>query len=267
MKIENILKKLWFTIIWWYPIVWVMVTLVMIVAINFTDDRIVPFSFNPSSEGLTLLVSVFSVPLYFFAAGIPIYGIILTIKRIDQTKKQLDEVQKQYEQSKKNAVENTFFKLLEIHMQFVDRLRYNSGSGWREGKRVFHELHADLYGRFHNFQCNNIDRFCSVVDGFVRHHAENNSIYLKQYFGSIEGIIRHIDENTHLINLPTYVNVLKSQFSKYELLFLLYYAILPGNETLLELVKKYDLLSDINQGETLSQPDRFNTWDFFSQSQ
>ncbi len=71
-----------------FPIVWSIITLVLYLIILLTSERISIWPPLISAKGLSLFVEVFSIPLYFFAAGIPIYGIILTIKRIDLTNKQ-----------------------------------------------------------------------------------------------------------------------------------------------------------------------------------
>jgi hypothetical protein len=71
-----------------FPIVWSIITLILYFIILLTSERISIWPPLISAKGLSLFVEVFSIPLYFFAAGIPIYGIILTIKRIDLSNKQ-----------------------------------------------------------------------------------------------------------------------------------------------------------------------------------
>jgi len=75
-----------------FPIFWIIITGGLYFMILFTSDEIRIWPPEFTADGLSLFVKIFSIPLYFFAAGIPIYGIILTIKRIDQTDKQYREL-------------------------------------------------------------------------------------------------------------------------------------------------------------------------------
>jgi hypothetical protein len=73
---------------WKFPIFWCATTAILYFIILFSSNEIAKWPPQITADGLALFVKVFSIPLYFFAAGIPIYGIILTVKRLDQSEKQ-----------------------------------------------------------------------------------------------------------------------------------------------------------------------------------
>ena len=94
------------------------------------------------------------------------------------------------------------------------------------------------------------------------HQAEKNSVYLKQYFTSIEIMLEYIDKYESLIKVSIYKNILKLKLSKYELLLILNFSILPQNSNFFKLINKYDILSEIESKEVENYDD-FDRWDCY----
>jgi len=248
----NLIKK------WWFPVIWLSINIFLYVTILFTNDTIVLWHISLSYKGINHFVEVFKIPLYFFAAGIPIYGIILTIKRIDQSERQLNEFRNQNQQTKKSIIEQAFFKLLESHTSFVESLVFPSITG--QGRNIFNQFHANFTGRFHKHDWESstdyIADFKTVYLEYL-HTSGGETIYV--YFNNLNNILKHLDENKLIVDIDSLINIFRSQLSKYELLFIMYHSIsniIPG---FLKLVREFDVLKYIN----IKEPVKTGKFDSF----
>lgn len=70
----------------WFPLIWFIISITILISIVFSIQFLKPDTFK---VGWNYLVTILKVPLSFLVIGIPIYGIILALKRIYQTEDQL----------------------------------------------------------------------------------------------------------------------------------------------------------------------------------
>jgi len=75
---------------WAFPMFWILFTVLLFIIVLFTNNEIRIWPPDISSDGLSLFVRIFRIPLYFFAAGIPIYGIIISLQRMQHSEKQFN---------------------------------------------------------------------------------------------------------------------------------------------------------------------------------
>jgi len=200
-------------------------------------------------------VDVYAIPLYFFAAGIPIYGIILTILRLGQSDKQLTEVQKQYAQSKINAIEHSFFKLIELHSNYVENLKIPGFGQHHQGKDTFSQLHSNFHNIFHKIPWNDIkDKVDAFTTNYIRFLSDSRGggTYLDIYINNLHNILRHIHNNREFIDISTYTNIVRSQLSKYECYFIVYHAVSNFTAGFAELVREYAIARNIDKSEILN---------------
>ncbi len=73
-----------------FPWIWIFGTLILTLLIYFTSREIQLWPPDLSAAGLNLFVKVFKIPIYYFVGCIPIFGIILTVERMNQTEKQTE---------------------------------------------------------------------------------------------------------------------------------------------------------------------------------
>jgi hypothetical protein len=72
-----------------FPLIWILCFIAIILSISFSTNKIQIFKLDASEIGWNHLIAIFNVPFSFLLIGIPIYGIILALKRIHQTEDQL----------------------------------------------------------------------------------------------------------------------------------------------------------------------------------
>jgi hypothetical protein len=136
------------------------------------EIRIWPPEFT--ADGLSLFVKVFSIPLYFFAAGIPIYGIILTIKRIDQTDRQYREL---------------MYSGYANHLEdFIESLKKSNSADIHILSNVMKENEELLYRRWHKIWFGNEKTF----DHFIKDSAINE---VKDLFQNVSKIREQISND------------------------------------------------------------------------
>jgi hypothetical protein len=194
---EKILNK-------WFPTFWITVSIILYLLILITSQEIDSTHLEFSGDGLNLFVEIFKIPLYFFAAGIPIYGIILTFRRINQTDDQLNILNHQINRGEKTSFENNFFQLLEILRIFINNLDLKKFGTSGKGRVVFRQIKQQA-------------QRASNYSDFLRNNVDEGGIFLKMYFNQIYNILLLIDEKKNIISPNYYINILASQLSVIEI--------------------------------------------------
>jgi hypothetical protein len=167
--------------------------------------------------------------------------------------------------------ENRFFLLLQLHIDNLNAMDYRKKDGQiiSEGRDCFRSYYKLLdkevieikkieYIKINNLANNEVidrkdsDRIIltldTVGDAFVSVYSEMQSD-LDHYYGSLGHLMRYIDESDLPINKTDYFEIIRTQLSTYELIFIYYYTNLGGNflETdLSKLTKAYNLLKQID---------------------
>ena len=144
---KNIIRKA-------FPWIWIVGSIILTLIIYFTSNKIKLWPPDLTADGLSLMVEIFKIPLYYFVGCIPIYGIILTIERMKQTEERMKISEKQYSimlnnnyyQHLKDFIE-ALSSTLERHVQNV-----RSASNF-ESKEAFCRIQHELwFGNVHTFE-------------------------------------------------------------------------------------------------------------------
>lgn len=155
---------------------------------------------------------------------------------------------------KVNALSNrrtNFFNLLNIHFKNLDQIVYREEIYLSEGQSQTvmygREALALLYGsvryRFgRKFEEKEWDQQKHVIEYF-QPYFENYAGVFEVYFKTLKHILTYIDESE--IEKQFFINTIKSQLSRYELIFILYYALSGIDPEYPQLVRHFQLLNDL----------------------
>jgi hypothetical protein len=150
-----------------------------------------------------------------------------------------------------------FFNLLKYHDAVASSLTFEAS----KGRHCFKAVNSDLDYRFSEYDDFPIllsslsvppPHFASDYDFFVNSH----DIYttpvdnLDKYMLSLRTILKTIDKTTHVIRKHEYVDIIRSQLSRDEVLIVLYYAeCMPLESPLKLLLEKYNFQQDAYYAE------------------
>ena len=163
----------------------------------------------------------------------------------EQLKQQNDALQKQIESINKQNFENTFMNMMS-HFTSNILPRYHpydiSGNRLLKGKMFYYvdEIISDInYELPYNDQ---MQRLSDSVEGIIIKYHEDIDIYCD----NLLQILIFINESD-LLNKLLYVNYFRSQFTKYDLIFLFYLCFSKSaNSSLKDFIEKYQLLKKID---------------------
>ncbi len=200
--------------------------------------------------------------------GLAFAGVIITIlqqkEELSLQRKEMQdsrhELKGQKEQLEKQAFQNDYFRLLEYTNNYISLLKYNNTVGndairhlFDEFRRKYHEGRGGpqdlqfLRNIYHNFYL-----------GFKHHYLP----YIDNILFSLELI-----NNSAIKNPIIYANILKSQIPA-KAIALVFYHVICGyaNEYQMDLIKKYDLFSNISLDDLIVK-EHLNFGSPFSQSE
>lgn len=169
--------------------------------------------------------------------------------------------------------ENLFFNMLNLQQRIVEGLKYNyidyedeiismATGGMKLKKR---EINREVVGRdvfrylFNNVSFNaevenEIREFVGYKEylheaGFASYNNTYFPTFFDQYFRHLFQIVEYIEKQDFEFNEAyNYVSMLRSTLSRYEMVWLYYYALQPENRKQKLLIEKYSLLEGIQGG-------------------
>jgi len=171
--------------------------------------------------------------------------------------KTAEALTKQEKHMEIQTFENTFFKMLELHNNIVENLKfeesvsiphidtkiYNSNS--REVfKDIFSFIIEKKKEREYSIFTNNVD--ISLSDIYYQYIQINKNYLLGHYFRNLYQILKFIERNEERFDkdLKRYINILRSQLSSYELMILFFNCLdnVVDNGQFKKLLIKYSFL-------------------------
>ncbi len=136
-----------------------------------------------------------------------------------------DALSKQEQHIQIQTFENTFFKMLELHNNIVENLKfkytvpmsrhnYEAYDEKANGREVFELVFKFLYS--------NMGTEIDPLNPYIKRIQNKNNHILGQYFRNLYQILKFIKNQEDLLgkNLQNYANILRAQLSAYELIFL-----------------------------------------------
>ena len=144
--------------------------------------------------------------------------IILQQIELKESKKEFartaDALSKQEKHMQLQTFENTFFKMLELHNNILENLKYSSTEEdiTAKGREIFKVLFDKFY-KGHNRE---------PIDTYLHNIHINQNHVFGQYFRNLYQILKFIRNQEIQLNrdLQDYANILRAQLSSYELIFL-----------------------------------------------
>jgi len=182
------------------------------------------------------------------------------------------------------AVENTILKQLEFHYNLLNRIKINYGLAGRgfgypnapsdaygqEAFELFYEILKENYLTMPGFFKENInDEERRIKDSFTQLYKVHGSLF-GNYFKNLYLLIKYINDiNVAGFERRYYIDLVKSQLSKYELLVLAYDCIWiqdkPKGENFIEFAREYKLLSALEEDELIKSASSINHTNIFNE--
>ncbi|MDC0706379.1 putative phage abortive infection protein [Priestia sp. AB] len=249
---ENFLKKLWryLNFIWALPLLGII--LVSVFNLDFSSLG----TFGDFVAGTT-------VPLLTFVSFLAVVGTLRMQK--DQLEMQRQELQNSIEemqatreeikeQGKTMAIqrfESTFFNMVNLHNEIVKTIiDKSSSSGNIIGRAVFPIIFNLFKNKYNDLLRNGSLNGAHEIERVRQAYNEffvNREFQLGHYFRNLYRIIKFIDEATLSDEEKrNYIGIIKAQLSSYELAILLYNGLSENGENFLPLMRKHNLLDNLN---------------------
>ncbi|MDC0764204.1 putative phage abortive infection protein [Brevibacillus sp. AG] len=147
--------------------------------------------------------------------------------------------------------ETTFFNMITLHNDIVQNIKFETVQSGKEAQIEIYTGRAAF-----EFLYNKLDipltqgpRLSSIIEGYNDFFEEYQDM-VGHYFRNLYRITKFIHENDNLsmTEKKNYIGILRAQLSTYELLLIFYNGLSDfGSEKFLPLIKKYDLLDNMNE--------------------
>jgi len=136
-----------------------------------------------------------------------------------------DALNKQEEHMKIQTFENTFFKMLELHNNIVENLKFEYHvpiSQYNYVERDEKATGREVFELVFNFLYSNSGNPILPLRPYISKIQNKNNHILGQYFRNLYQILKFIKKQESLLdeNLQNYANILRAQLTSYELIFL-----------------------------------------------
>lgn len=227
-----------------------------------TDHENAPALFGDSAGAVNALISAFAfagviVSMYLQRKDLELQreALVVQQKELTQNTQALRSQQKEFETQNKTMklqrFENTFFNMLSLQQEIVNNLKHSydkqimfpSGnirdneSITTSGRQVFEHLYTiDLKPTIEQV---GIGAFNTIDLNLFDH-----------YFLHIYRIMKFVDETNLLDNKSekySYISILRSTLSRYELVYLFYNELNPDYAHFKELIEEYSLFNNLNK--------------------
>lgn len=218
-------------------------------------------------------------------SGLAFAGLIITLilqrqelglqrEELEQTREELRnqraEFEKENETLKYQRFENLFYNMLNLQQKIVEGLKYsyteyeNTRIPLAEGGVIKdkHEVRREVVGRdVFGFLFNSVPFTTEIKTGicaccgyreYLKYAGlsgyDNTTIptYFDHYFRHLFQIVELVDDQGFNTDVSyKYVSLLRSTLSKYEMIWIYYYALQPENQKSKKLIEKYSFLEGI----------------------
>lgn len=185
----------------------------------------------------------------------------LTREELDGQKQQL---QAQNDTLKRQAFQNTFFQLLELHNDIVKSLvfRYANGEISSTGRECFQYYYDELKIHYDSFpkQKGENDEIKIINSSyeklFVLYQAD-----LGHYFRNLYNLVKYV-KNSQIEDKKVFTNIVRAQLSSYELALLFYDCVSElGRGKFKPLVEEFSLFNNLSQ-DLIFDPNHLQFFDY-----
>jgi uncharacterized membrane protein len=178
--------------------------------------------------------------------GLAFAGLIVTILLQNrQLNEQRQASEEQSRQISQESFENTFFKLLTLHHEIVQRI----GVSGKTPRETFESLNASISNAMEARS-----RECEAAEEVVKQAFMETRLCfgeISHYLGNLYNILCYVDGNP-IVDRQLYADILRSQLSEPETRFLFYFGISPGGQRKFKpLIERYGLLQHLAGYHTL----------------
>ena len=184
------------------------------------------------------------------------------IDRLNQGSLKREEVKSDLNIQALPTRRTNFFKLLDIHFQNLEAVKYTESSGnvetsyhGREAVYLWYRIHARQFHKKESIQ--EEGGFAEVQEYFHNYFGKEIGIF-EVYFKNIKHLLSYAMESE--IERQFFLNILKSLFSRYEMAMIFYFAKSGLDPVFTELIKESHLLDEAIR-EVLILPEH---WDLLS---
>ncbi|MGC8230987.1 putative phage abortive infection protein [Pseudobacillus badius] len=215
-----------------------------------------------STIGLLSIASIF-----FIIHTIRIQSTELSLQReeLTLTRNELEKTREVHELSHntmiKQQFENTFFNMLSLHNEIVNSIHFVEGGTIYNGRAIFKRLIQYMENKLKridespnkNHQFGRLVNLEEAVSTTAKDFSENTS----HYFKNLYTLLMFLDQEEALSQneKDKYSEIIKSQLSPYELVYLMYLSFRTENITFLELTKKYNFFYEVDKDLLLRHDD------------
>ncbi|OXS77939.1 putative phage abortive infection protein [Domibacillus enclensis] len=217
--------------------------------------------FGGSTIGFLSLASIFFV---IHAIRIQSQELFLQRTELALTRTELEETRKVHESSHKTMLkqqfESTFFNMLSLHNEIVNSIHYVEAGRVYDGRALFKRLRDYMNTQLKRISQqpshNQFERLANIEQA-VSETAKDFSETTSHYFKNICTLLLFLDDEKSLIDDEKfkYVEIIKSQLSPYEMVYLMYLCFRVENKTFLELSKKYNFFLSVDKDLLLRHDD------------
>ena len=159
---------------------------------------------------------------------------------------QKEEMEAQNETNKLHRFENTFFQMLDLHHNIVEKMFANLGRGnVLEGRRCFTRFYSEFKRAIRPIAVfpggDELERIRDAYHNFYPQHQTE----LGHYFRNLYQIIKFVNNST-VQDKKRYTNIVRAQLSSHEQALLFYNCLSDqGSEKFKPLIERYTLLKHL----------------------
>jgi hypothetical protein len=168
---------------------------------------------------------------------------------------EMKETRKEFEEQNKTLsiqrFENTFFQMISLHNQIVESLHYKDNYTNEKGRSSFSHFFIRYRDKFNDVNISIYHKSKEEIVKIRYSYVKFFEVYddqLGHYFRNLFRIIKFIDE-TNIIDeheKKRYTGIIRAQLSSTELALLLYNALNIKGTSFIPLIRKYNLLDNLN---------------------
>ncbi|UTW49823.1 putative phage abortive infection protein [Bacterioplanoides sp. SCSIO 12839] len=183
-------------------------------------------------------------PLLAFAS---LCAILLTMKmQSDELKTSTNALRQQGEYLELQAIENTFFSMLEVYNKKVNSLELNEDVGRKVFGSAYDMLNRAYDGDRIKFEGG--DELKIVQHAYKRFYSKNKPV-IQPVMTLLNQIIEYIEKSESPVSVVSYSDILKSVMNENEVLLLFYHSISFDGLDSLRRLNGVGMFSDINKSK------------------
>jgi hypothetical protein len=186
-------------------------------------------------------------PILAFAS---LCAILLTMKmQSDELKTSTDALRQQGKYLELQAIENTFFSMLDVYNKKVNSLEVDGVVG----RKAFVTAYKELYGKYEGdkIRYENQDEFEIVRHSYKRFYSEYKSS-IQPVITLLNQIIDYTENSKSSVSVMSYSDILRSVLNENEVLILFYHSLSIDGLDSLRNLKETGVFDDINSEKFLN---------------